>query len=116
MGPMAALSCRLMAALPGPRISETRKTTDGSTELKFRIQFPPAGESANFRFCCRGRRLVGDNRADHLRPARIGLRLEVGEARQALDDRVVDPLLGIRPALPSGATPVGGEQMMAPIL
>jgi len=38
------------AALPGSRISETRETTDGSAELKFRIQFPPAGESANFRF------------------------------------------------------------------
>jgi len=37
-----------MAALPGSRISETRKTTDGSTELKFRIQFSPAKSRANF--------------------------------------------------------------------
>src|SRR5215472_5783022 len=31
------------AVLPGSRISEIRETTDGSAELKFRIQFPPAG-------------------------------------------------------------------------
>ena len=30
------------APLPGSRISETRETTRGSAELKFRIQFPPA--------------------------------------------------------------------------
>src|SRR5215831_14519428 len=28
--------------LPGSRISETRETTEGSAELEFRIQFPPA--------------------------------------------------------------------------
>src|SRR5215472_8489802 len=28
--------------LPGLRISETRETTEGSAELEFRIQFPPA--------------------------------------------------------------------------
>jgi len=37
------------AALPGSRISETRETTDGSAELKFRIQFPPAESRATFR-------------------------------------------------------------------
>jgi len=37
-------------ALPGSRISETRETTDGSAELNFRIQFPPAESRANHRF------------------------------------------------------------------
>ena len=36
------------AALPGSRISETRETTDGSAELKFRIQFPPAESQQTF--------------------------------------------------------------------
>src|SRR5215469_10094876 len=34
--------------MPGSRISETRETTKGSAELKFRIQFPPAESRANF--------------------------------------------------------------------
>src|SRR6516225_8075784 len=36
------------AALPGSRISETCETTDGSAELKFRIQFPPAASLRTF--------------------------------------------------------------------
>ena len=36
--------------LPASRISETHETTDGSAELKFRIQFPPAESHANHRF------------------------------------------------------------------
>src|SRR5215472_7880175 len=36
--------------LPGLRISETRETTEGSAELEFRIQFPPAVSRANHRF------------------------------------------------------------------
>jgi len=52
------------AALPGSRISETRETTDGSAELKFRIQFPPAVSQANFRiapppFCFPASTLLG---------------------------------------------------------
>src|SRR5262249_50257804 len=47
--------------------------------------------------------LVGDNRADHPWPARLRSRLEVGEARQALDYRVVYPLLGIGPPLADAA-------------
>jgi len=35
-------------ALPGSRISETRETTDGSAELNFRIQFPPAPSLQTF--------------------------------------------------------------------
>ena len=38
------------AALPRSRISETRATTKGSAELKFRIQSAPAASHANFRF------------------------------------------------------------------
>jgi len=34
-------------ALRGSRISETRETTEGSAELKFRIPFPPAESHAN---------------------------------------------------------------------
>src|SRR5215472_14517666 len=34
--------------LPGLRISETRETTEGSAELEFRIQFPPARSLQTF--------------------------------------------------------------------
>src|SRR5215472_6350756 len=34
--------------LPPSRISETRETTDGSAELKFRIHVPPAESRTNF--------------------------------------------------------------------
>ena len=34
--------------LPGLRISATRETTEGGTELEFRIQFPPAESRTNF--------------------------------------------------------------------
>src|SRR5215471_11078057 len=40
----------LLDALLGSRISETRETTRGSAELKFRIQFPPAKSHGNHRF------------------------------------------------------------------
>src|SRR6266446_48563 len=57
-------------------------------------------EGRSDRLSCKDRcRLVGNNGADHLRPASLGVRLKVREARQALDDRVVDSLPGIGPAL-----------------
>jgi hypothetical protein len=41
------------------------------------------------------RGLVANNGADHLRPVGHRLRLNIGEARQRLDNRVIDPLLDV---------------------
>ena len=46
-------------ALPGSRISETRETTKGSAELKFRIQFPPADSPSLSGFRLRPRKDAG---------------------------------------------------------
>ena len=66
---------------------------------------PLAGkECGGHRLSGKDRRgLVGDDRADHARSAGLGVRLDVGEARQALDDRVVDALARIRPAFADAA-------------
>ena len=47
------------AALPGSRIPETRETTDGSAELKFRIQFRPADSPSLSVFRVRSRKSPG---------------------------------------------------------
>ncbi len=39
--------------------------------------------------------LVGDDGADHLRSPRLGIGLNIGEARQTLDDRIINALLRI---------------------
>ena len=49
------------------------------------------------------RGLVGHDGPDHLRASRLGLGLDVGEAREALDDRVVDALLGVGSAVAGAA-------------
>src|SRR5262249_21786717 len=45
--------------LPGLRISETRETTEGSAELEFRIQFPPADSPSLSGFRLRPRKEAG---------------------------------------------------------
>jgi len=45
--------------LPGLRISETRETTEGSAELKFRIQSPPADSLSLSGFRLRPRKDAG---------------------------------------------------------
>ena len=41
--------------------------------------------------------LVGDDDPEHFRPAGIPVGLNVRRARQRLDDRIVNPLMGVRP-------------------
>jgi predicted phage terminase large subunit-like protein len=70
---MATLSRRLMAALPGSRISETRETTDSSAELKVRIHLAPAESQAN----CESRRLARTEADDKTRARSVPRRWEV---------------------------------------
>ena len=59
----------------GARILETRETTEGSAELKFRIHSPPAGSRANHRFLRRwkapGSELEPLNRDPNCRATRV---------------------------------------------
>ena len=47
--------------------------------------------------------LVGDDGPDHHRPAGVAIRLDVGEAAQGLDHRVIDPLVAVGAAFPEPA-------------
>ena len=47
--------------------------------------------------------LVADDGADHLRAVGHRLRLDIGKARQALNDRIVDPLLDVGPGVADAA-------------
>src|SRR2546423_828181 len=85
-----AITCSLWMISPRHRIG-AQGTSAASRRSSHRLR----GEH--------GGGLVAYDRADHLRTVGDRLRLDIGEAGQALDDRIVDALLHVRAGIADAA-------------
>jgi len=87
----------------GTLILTSANTYDGGTQISggtLQISADTALGAAAGTVAMHRRGLIGDDGPDHLWPSGRLIRLHVGEARQRLDHRVIDPLLHVRSGIP----------------